>query len=210
MLLYQLLANLAAAPAKAVLMLIQHLLYEVYQHYRLALALGALAHPLRRHLGHGADILTPNIDALLALGGPFSKVRGNHTYHLYHPASLGAGIETPSTSLFPPRIGLDRNRSMAGPLFDSPQVNRVYSLLDSCSATQRSQPPEDGLKYLLGGFETHAFMPALELTLELWEAFLQGRHTAVPDWNLDGDRGFAWPTWEWIPPTPNPPFKFSC
>lgn len=191
------LSRLANTPIRYLLWLALRGLSELYQSIRLALALGAYVHPEPEMLQpHFRSIVWPTRSDWNRMleGYPFQRwTNDRQTYHLIHPSGYEIGErparrEPPGTRGFPnlpvPVAGPDFLFAGGGHL---PQIKALFDVSTLSSISD--------LNALLFGGNNNGFVSANELTLAIIEDLVTRGGRKVPNWNLDGDRGYGWPTW---------------
>jgi hypothetical protein len=189
------LLRLATTPLRYVLWCIQKLIYELYDKFRLALATAGFIHPEPRHVrAYFPHIVAPQED-IGKLQYPYEHVVNDwQTYHLVHPSTppLNATLESVPTVPFR-RMSANRLKPERVLLETADGMGR--SFLEACRyATAKNY---DGIAN-----PDDRWGSAVDLSVELIRGFTEGRQSAYPNWNLDGDRGFGWPTWYQINPKP--------
>jgi len=188
-----LLATLATAPLRFLLWLLLNAIYEIYYHLRLILAYGGLIHPEPSMIRpHFEDIVYPS-DHLLGLYReiyPYERYWNDaQTYHLLHPfvvnaITIGSPIAT-ETPLSQASL-LDTGYSWPDFLFGNDgDANRISQLMSVDQLTDLNQ------------IESHFHGTGPVSSTALLKALIQRMSTGsrIPNWNLDGDRGYGWPNW---------------
>ncbi|WP_081623606.1 zinc dependent phospholipase C family protein [Hoeflea sp. 108] len=198
---YQIIANLAAVPFKYFLWMLQRLLYETYRKFRLILSLGAYVHPANEDLSY-FDGVTSGLGRYSEYPSPWESYRNSgQTYHLVHPATApGAQKETPATHIFSKyrgplvsSVGPVNFDDVFGPLFGSAPNGPYHDHLGICALGDMN-----GINTYVD--QKRGFVSAERVSLELFDALKN--KVALPNWNLDGDRGISWPAWRSNSPKP--------
>ena len=175
-------------------------LYSVYAFFREGVAFNGLLFPLLRttRRSRAAHFFDPTAgDALgrvLAAADPY-PVRGldlnfplGLESHLVYPPNLP---ELPLAPVAPTSyLRASPEHYMNGPLTTDPQ------LLSTLRRVNTSAPDGDDLSRLQQALAQRGLGNALGLTSVLYCDWAQGVEDAIPDLNLDGDRGLGFPTWE--------------
>ena len=196
---YSVFAQLTTAALRFVLWLIQRLIYEIYDKIRLSLAISAHLHPETHHLRYFERIIHPAYRPLLEYKYPFESppFTPDQTYHLIHPSQMRLGTEGPTCR--PASVYTGGLSGINGDAFydvESPLVGDSPSpsgdpLLEVCSAAD-----SDEVERLINA--RRHYRSAKSLCLKLYESLLTSGGTDMPNWNLDADRGYAWPSWKWL------------
>jgi hypothetical protein len=213
----KLLAELGTAPVRFLLWVTQKAIYEIYEKTRLALSLAGYIHPEPIHLGYFAEAVTPPHASFLRLGGPFTETikPPEQVYHLLHPhklpAKLEVAIETPGTdvytSYFPGRPLFGVSAADPAPFYDveSPLVGELDgNYIPPAFHQLPTAKLPSAIRSLIAGNQANAFASARSVGVYVIEQFLKDGGANVPNWNLDGDRGYGWPSWETKPKSAKP------
>ena len=196
------LGQLAAEVIYFLLSLVYKAIYQAYEHSRLLLALLGFTYPLTHHLGrsqiaHALDPTKPD-----ARG---RTVKPSWPYPIQAIADKGAAamefegdlesLESTAHLLYPPAPP-EEPRTVAGPNEYAAKPPSFYitdnDLLDA-KAVLSLNTIED-LQNHQRQMARARLGNAVSLTVELFYNWQNG--TSVPDLNLDGDRGMAYPPWE--------------
>lgn len=209
---YSVLKQLSTLPLRYLLWLIQRFIYEIYDKVRLALAAGAHLHPERHHLAYFRSVVHPQYSQLLEYKYPFAAWSNTkQTYHLVHPAQVGVGQEEPAA--LPASAYKGQLSGISGPSFgdvESPLVgDSAYPANDPLFAVCQAPDPVAVEQLIQARRE---FRSARTLCLDIYKDFENTSGESVPNWNLDADRGFTWPAWDWLksPPWSAGDFEFHC
>ncbi len=208
-------AQLYSAPFRYFLWLLQKMLYDIYLNSRLLLSLGGFLHPAKSHLDFFTTLTNPDINWLREQGNrfPFQKyTTPEQSYHLVFPNV--ASSEAPQAhpfSLHPTNVPLQNVPTSAFFDVQSPLIGDAPSAplddpLGICGQT--------GSANLRAYVENaNGFVSARTFALELFRDFEQFNGMNVPNLNLDGDRGYLWPSWA-SAETPgswtDASFQFNC
>jgi hypothetical protein len=213
---YTVIAQLAAAPFKYFLWLLQKLLYTVYLNARIILSLGGYIHPGHEHFDYFQDIINPNLDLLREFNKyPYNSPNKTkkQSYHLVHPATTGVGNEDPSTTPFSLYAG-KLSGFKASDTFKNVKTvllgDGVSGLKEDYLSICQLNDANDIHRHVAS---KHAFVSARTLSHLLFREFQKTGGIGVPNFNLDSDRGFVWPVWEHHkdPPwTDASDFSFKC
>lgn len=190
---------------KYALYLFNKFLFSLYRSFRDVLMLAAYSVPF-------TDQLTVN------MGGPFNTASlwrwdgnqqypveeraeevlgwGSHYAPMRPPASYpDATFELPPvTGAAPYRPGVDGNPTLPDDFIDAPRQGDMF---DKKGPLQLPVEPDK---------ESPNFGGAIANCIRGIQLAMQGfpDGTDLPDYNLDGDRGYAWPTWDVDPPPDDP------
>lgn len=198
-------ARLTTAPARYVLWLMEQAIYDLYKDLRWALALGGFIHPepeqVQRRL---SELVQPTRFNYYADVYGFRHYQNREqTYHLVHPSE------------FTPYPDIEEPQEL--PIGEVPSSLR--NLISSGNASQGGEALErlffdpnlsQGAKELfdsghnfkpLSGSPTttargHPIPSAVAASVYLIQEFDNNGARSIPNINLDGDRGYLWPTWE--------------
>lgn len=208
------LSQLSTAQFRYFLWLIQKLLYEIFLQAQLSLALGGFLHPTVRHFSHFADLMTPELGQFMEYKNQFpfqSYWNDNQTYHLIFPANISAKTEMPNAVPFSLYWGPLNGVSAPRPFFDveGALLGDSPSGGEDLMAVCGLLGPEGVKKFISANT---GFRSARTLSLQLFNEFESDGGSKVPNFNLDGDRGFAWPEWRALvgKPWTDSSFSFQC
>lgn len=179
---------LGNAPFRYFLWLLQKLLYEIFLKAQLLLSLGAYLYPASVHLSYFRSISNPYINNLRDYKLPFERHRNSdQTYHLIFPGHAGARSEQPITTAF----------SMCGAAFADIDDVLLLDVAGSEDLFKIADYPDAASleSYLSQG---QGFCSARSLAQRLFAAFETDGGKGIPNFNLDGDRGYGWPTWNYL------------
>ncbi len=200
--------TLGSATIRYIACLIYEQLYNAYETFRLAVAMNGLAFPLQEHLTdpritHFANPALPDangnsvssiLNRLPALKWMVPGLMHNER-HLVYPPTAG---EAPKVFAVPSSY-LDKPSTWYawGDIPQSADIDKLADLQDSAAPGGQ----------LAGVVDDHQLLGnALMLTEELYDRIKSGRR--VPDFNLDGDRGYGFLCWaqrgDPAPDFPNP------
>jgi hypothetical protein len=178
--------RLATAPARYLLWLSQKLVYELSSKLRLAMVVGGFVHPEDWQVG---AFFLPVVEPSNFHTRPYPYERvtnGDQTYHLAHPAAQSGRAELPptwaTTSLnsVPPqqlsRFLFNEVHTPAG----------IGGLADACALARAGH---------LGSLGDAQVATVPGACLQIIKEFVRTDGAHLPNWNLDGDRGYGWPVW---------------
>lgn len=208
------LTTLGSATIRYAACLIYEQLYNAYEMFRLAVAMNGLAFPLQQHLAdpritHFANPALPDANGnsvssilgrLPALKWTVAGLTHNERHLVYPPT----GPELP-TLFSVPTSYLDK----ASTWYAWGDISQQPGVLDQLLELTPDADPannDDGTK--LAGLlnDKRLLGNALNLTETMYDQIKSGR--PVPDFNLDGDRGYGYLCWEQAgdpaPDFPNP------
>lgn len=208
------LTTLGSATIRYAASLIYEQLYDAYQNFRLAVAMNGLAFPLQEHLTEPRivhfgnpgipDVLGQTaalIDQRLPLLRWIMPGLTHQERHLVYPPTgdeLAHAFGVPSNYL-------DKTSVWYG--WGDIVQNR--DLMKELSAIQRNPPPApqtDAGRLAAALHDKSLLGNALDLTAAMYDWQAQGNR--MPDFNLDGDRGYGFLCWaqrgDPAPDTPNP------
>jgi len=231
-------AAIAADIIEPALYLLNSILYSAYHSLRMALVMSGYAGPFTEDLTAvwaGLDLTTlwnsgsaqmspryplePMVsqrDLLSDSSHPFSPYRP-----YFQPSTMApVNVELPATT-FPaevlawsmPEDMLDSNVLMTDDMFskDGPAPRTMVPLLNSDGTTLTGLESFDGSKRYFG-----SIMANCERALTFAVPYLLGqpypKGVVLPDYNMDSDRGYAWPCWDvdWAAPANSiAPFPWS-
>lgn len=194
-------ATLGTATIRYAACLIYEQLYNAYQSFRLALALNGLGFPMREHLADPrfAQFITPSIPDST---GTTAAMRASQMPLLRFEATdpLAMLFHQERHLIYPPTDG-ERPTAMPAPssylaaLATHPAWGRIpldEKLLDDLAAFAAGSPQreEQDLEQVIND---RRLGNAVELSGKLYERWYQGK--ALPDFNLDADRGYGFLCW---------------
>jgi hypothetical protein len=208
------LTTLGSATIRYSACLIYEQLYNAYETFRLAVAMNGLAFPLQQHLAdpritHFANPALPDANGnsvssilgrLPALKWTVAGLTHNERHLVYPPT----GPELP-TLFSVPTSYLDKASTWYA-WGDIPQHRGVLDELLQLTPDADPANNDDGTK--LAGLlnDKRLLGNALDLTEAMYDQIKGGR--PVPDFNLDGDRGYGYLCWRQVsdpaPDFPNP------
>ena len=195
------LTTLGSATIRYAACLIYEQLYNAYETFRLAVAMNGLAFPTQQHLAdpritHFANPSLPDVNGnsvfsilgrLPALKWDVPGITHNDRHLVYPPT----GAERPTLFTVPTSY-LDKASTWYawGDLTQDPDV------LDELLALTPDADPagnDDGQQLAQVLNDQRLLGNALELTAALYDRVRSGR--GIPDFNLDGDRGYGYLCW---------------
>ncbi|MBV4488143.1 zinc dependent phospholipase C family protein [Pseudomonas sp. SWRI153] len=174
-------ARIATTPARYLLWKLSLVLYQLYDMSRLALVMAGYVHPTPDQVDkYFGGITSPDYNTFQEVGTPFLHITNvEQTYHLVHPYSMDYGS---SVRLESPRCRIMKNHVEYGDatnLFFGKKISGITSNDVAGLCTYQDMPI--------------ASIP--EFGALLCNQFQINRGVFLPNFNLDGDRGYAWPTW---------------
>ncbi len=185
-------------PIRALLWLIRHLLTELYNSFREALVV--------------AGIALPSVDYLenSPLGAKFTTALGTWESfklfpHRQPPSSLIGGLLFPDDShLVHPSTSGEHDLTMSGPYLEGRRPTSFIedAMRDQSLLDRFIQPPtprktwdveRDALQQdtSIGSAVDYA----VDLIFEVYGMWKDGNSIDLPNWNLDGDRGYGYKCW---------------
>jgi hypothetical protein len=202
-------SRLGTAPARYLLWLMEKALYEAYQDIRSGLALGAFIHPEPEQvLRHFSAIVNPSqrdwnvyIDAF----GFSHYTNTDQTYHLVHPYDFNPRptseqpIERPIPAipdelkaLIQSGVPNATEEVLARLFLDAQFQDGARELYESGNHFN----PINGVPQDRPNLSDKHLPSAAGAAVELIGYFLNDGASGLKNINLDGDRGYIWPTWE--------------
>lgn len=196
-------AAVLTAPARYFLWLVQKELYEAYAKSRLALALSGYMHPDYTDLPYLQEVVTPQHMELISWGGPFAETTksADQTYHLVHPHQRYPNAkESPDSDLY-----LEYNDELKLYGVDKSDPRPFFDVESALVGQLKANSNELKLAFLQLPSQTLPSMIRKHIAKEKMNTFGSARSLGVylvqrygqdvPNWNLDGDRGYGWPVW---------------
>ncbi len=195
------LTTLGSATIRYAASLIYEQLYNAYETFRLAVAMNGLAFPLTQHLTdprivHFANPSLPDINGTNALdirnllpmlrfsqGGVLHNER-----HLVYPPT---GAEAPAVFATPASY-FDKDSTWYG-WGDIPQAGGVLQSLLGLTPSANPAGNDDGTQLATILTDRNLLGNALMLTEAMYDQHMSGK--PLPDFNLDGDRGYGFLCW---------------
>ncbi|MBX3242796.1 MAG: hypothetical protein KIT80_03260 [Chitinophagaceae bacterium] len=177
-------ARLGSTGIRYIIWLLQKLIFEVYNSIKLALVLGAYQHPEKNHLiDYFNNIINPPSWNIFEKY-PFCRVfNSEQTYHLVHPFNMnGRSESTPTSAFFNSEGGIGSIEALLKPYLQG----SMSDLDNSCPLALTNQ---------LDILPNRNFISASDFSLSVFREFESRNGIHLPNWNLDSDRGFAWPEW---------------
>jgi hypothetical protein len=208
------LATLGAAPIRHLLALAYEDLYNSFQWFHQALALKGLAFPFNRQLTHHAVQHVLNPGRSDSTGASAYSIRNEYPYkkfnppglaeerHLVYPRGYGSNpddmMERSRCTVAPDSyFGSDLFHYIEGvPEFDTVDVEFYQFAKSFTESSGTSMSPvaiEDRFRTLALRGRRGGLGSAVTFSRFLLGQFLQGE--SIPDFNLDGDRGYAFQCW---------------
>jgi hypothetical protein len=202
------LTTLTVAGIRAAACLIYEQLYNAFQNFRLAVSLNGLAYPMLEHLdeprftqfkntGFADPIgvtafdlknLLPKMKVIAPSMGPIADLF-NREKHLVYPPVGGTPSE-PNSVMGAPDSYFDKTSLWYA--FGDITLNRAF--LDELATLGGD---ENEIRAIINKYVTAKYSPtlgnAVELTEEVYNRWKTGQK--IPDFNLDADRGYAYPCW---------------
>lgn len=218
--------RLTTAPARYLLWLMEKAMYEAYQDLRSGLALGGFVHPepeqAKRHFSALINPTQHDWDTYSERFGYVHYTNKDQTYHLTHPSVFDPGlpVEHPNERAIPMLPLALRGLFMSGiPNPGDEILSRLF--LDGSLQDGLGELFEGGARFNpINGIPQNGpnvsdlpLPSAVAVSVALIKHFQDNNVVGLKNINLDGDRGYIWPTWEstktsdkW---TQYPDFKFG-
>jgi hypothetical protein len=199
------LARLTTTQARYLIWLAMKSVHELHEKVRLSFVIGGFLHPdpeqVERYFKH---VISPPLDQYRQAVYPYEHAVPNsqQTYHLVHPMEIiGAINEPPHThpmavNNFPWQTPLDV-------FTGNPSSGGFNTLKAACDFARRRA---------VSGMYDSSFISAKWASVKIIEEFMSDGGISIPNWNLDADRGYGWPTWDtsFEPWHDEADFTFQC
>ncbi|MBP9079754.1 MAG: zinc dependent phospholipase C family protein [Flavobacteriales bacterium] len=180
-------ANLSATGLRYLNWLALRAIYDLSYNVRLSLSLAGYVHPEPEMLStHFGKIVNPS-EFLSLYTEVFPHERyhnSNQTYHLIHPLEIQVNNPEYPRSNVLPAFPLNLPEGLFEGWDDAAHINALLST-PTLSSIEKAI---DSLRNLQG-------LSVCPFAKHLMNRIALGTND-IPNWNLDGDRGYGWPTWK--------------